>query len=398
MTSISHHIKQPIDTTDRLIGHLEGAQAGPVIVFLAGIHGNEPAGVTALEKVMGMLADQEDSIKGNIYALRGNINALKQGIRYEKDDLNRIWTEARVKALEKTELAKYESDKLEQFELYWKLMDIIEDHEGPFYFMDLHTTSSHTIPFITLNDTILNRKFTKQFPVPVILGIEEYLTGPILSYINELGYVSFGFEGGQHEDIEAIENHEAFVYVSLVLSGSLSESPLFERYLHRLKKATVGIGGFFEIFYHHKIRPSENFKMKPGYVNFQFVRDNTILAKSNDEQIRAPENCRILMPLYQEQGQDGYFLIRKIAPVFLYLSSVIRKIKIDRLLTILPGISWVNADKKVLKINLKIARFFAKPIFHLLGYRSVEVGEGFIFATSRESASKEEEYQNSRWF
>ena len=35
-------------------------------------------------------------------------------------------------------------------------------------------------------------------------GIEEYLNGPLLSYINELGYVAFGFEGGQHDDISAI--------------------------------------------------------------------------------------------------------------------------------------------------------------------------------------------------
>jgi hypothetical protein len=62
---------------------------------------------------------------------------------------------------------------------------ILEEESGPFYFFDLHTTSSDTIPFITVNDSLLNREFTSMYPLPSILGIEEYLEGPLLSYINE---------------------------------------------------------------------------------------------------------------------------------------------------------------------------------------------------------------------
>ena len=39
---------------------------------------------------------------------------------------------------------------------------------------------------------------------PIVLGIEEYLQGPLLSYINTLGYVSLGFESGQHDNKQAI--------------------------------------------------------------------------------------------------------------------------------------------------------------------------------------------------
>lgn len=396
MTSISEDI-MPQVSTERLITHIEGNNQGPIVVFLAGIHGNEPSGVFALERLSQKLVGNEKDISGNIYALRGNINALEKGIRFEKEDLNRLWTKGRMQALNQKHVFISNPDQAEQQDLYENLMSIINRHEGPFYFMDLHTTSSHTIPFITLNDTILNRKFTRQFPMPIILGIEEYLKGPALSYINELGYVAFGFEAGQHDEKQSVDNHEAFAYVSLVLTGVLPETKLFHRYMQRLKKATRGIGGFYEIFYRHEIQQEEEFIMRPGFVNFQTVRKNAYLAESNNEGIYAPHESRVLMPLYQTQGEDGFFLIRKIAPIYLHISAILRKLRMDHLLTLLPGVSWQTKAKEGLKINLRIARFFAKPIFHLLGYRSVEIGDHYLFANSREKASRDKEYKFAKW-
>ena len=76
------------------------------------------------------------------------------------------------------------------------------------------------MPFMTVNDSILNRKFTEQFTVSIILGIEEYLDGPLLSLINERGFVAFGYEGGAHNNIRSLENHVAFIYLSMNQAGT----------------------------------------------------------------------------------------------------------------------------------------------------------------------------------
>ena len=60
--------------------------------------------------------------------------------------------------------------------------------------------------------------------MPIVLGIEEFLNGPLLSYINEMGYVAFGFEGGQHDSPLAYKNHKSFIYLSLLYAGCDSES------------------------------------------------------------------------------------------------------------------------------------------------------------------------------
>ncbi|MFQ3212719.1 MAG: hypothetical protein ACI9XJ_001441 [Marivirga sp.] len=382
----------------RIIGHIEGKQPGPVNIFLGGIHGNEPAGVFALKEVLNSLSEKKVAIKGSIYAISGNLSALEKGFRYQKQDLNRIWTADRIQALRERKLSDDTADEKEQIAIFDSIMEIMATHKGPFYFADLHTTSSHTIPFITLNDTMLNRRFTLNYPIPLILGIEEYLTGPVLSYINELGYVAFGFEGGQHDEKAAVTNHIAFIYVTLGLTGAIVNRTEYAFYLSKLAAATMGITGFYEIFHREHVVEADHFMMRPGYVNFQCIKTGSYLATSKEQKILAQEQARIFMPLYQKQGDDGFFLIRRIAPFFLKLSVFFRKLRLDKLLVLLPGVSWRDKKKDYLKVNLKIARFFTKPFFHLLGYRSVIHNEKYLFAHSRETASRDEEYQNTHWF
>jgi succinylglutamate desuccinylase len=64
----------------------------------------------------------------------------------------------------------------------------------------------------------------------------------------------------------------------------------------------------------------------------------------------------------------------------------------------MPGISWHNKEKGVLKVNLKIAKYYAKSIFHLLGYRSKEADQTYLFVTNRERVSKTKNYVNEPWF
>ena len=130
-----------------------------LLVFFAGIHGNENAGVQALTEVLGKL--DKDQIKGTVYGIKGNIKALQAHQRYIDEDLNRLWTKNRLQDLETR--SELHTEDREQKALFSILNTIIEIHAGPFYFIDLHTTSSKTLPFITINDALINRKFSKLF-------------------------------------------------------------------------------------------------------------------------------------------------------------------------------------------------------------------------------------------
>ncbi|MCF6308090.1 MAG: succinylglutamate desuccinylase/aspartoacylase family protein [Flavobacteriaceae bacterium] len=382
----------------RIIGEIIGTQPGPTLIFTAGIHGNEPSGVFALHQVLKEIKEKNIPIKGNIYAISGNLTALENGSRFINQDLNRMWTSERMRQIKSGNIEKIGEDTVQQLNIYNVINNILTTEEGPFYFMDLHTTSSETIPFLTVNDSLINRKFTEQYPVPLILGIEEYLDGPLLSYINELGYVAFGFEGGQHDSLSSIENHIAFIYQSLVYTEAVSKEEIdFQYYYDLLAKTSVDSRNIYEIYYHYRIKEDEKFTMKPGFLNFQRIDKGQELADSNGETITAKKQGRILMPQYQCQGDDGYFSIRKIPQVFLNLSSFFRKLRFDKLLPIMPGVSWRSDKKDTLIVNRKIAWLFAKQFFHLMGYRSKKLDETHLIVKNREAASREDEYGTVLW-
>ncbi len=238
----------------------------------------------------------------------------------------------------------------------------------------------------------LNRKYAELYPVPMILGIEEYLDGPILSYINELGYVAFGFEGGQHEDPQAVINH------TLGFTGCLVHEDIAFRHAHEtLTNASRGVHDVYEIFYRHEIGPDDAFFMNPDFINFEKVKKGRALAQSNGEFLSASKSGRIFMPLYQKQGDDGYFLIRRIPRFVLKLSDGMRKLRMDRLFAILPGIRWESQEKEALIVDRSVARFFTREIFHLFGYRRKVIDDKTVRMTNREAVARDEEYVRAPW-
>ncbi|MFD2565677.1 succinylglutamate desuccinylase/aspartoacylase domain-containing protein [Aquimarina rubra] len=393
----SKALDQSIDV-ERLIGYYKGGQPGPTLIFFGGIHGNEPAGVFALKRVFEELENLKTPMSGTMYGISGNLWALENGVRYHEEDLNRLWTNDTVKDLHSNKLHHDNEDSIQQLEIYNTIKQILHKEKGPFYFFDLHTTSSKTTPFLTVNDSMLNRKFTMQYPIRIILGIEEYLDGPLLSYINERGYVSFGFEAGQHDDPASIKNHISFIYLTMVYSGCVHKSDAnFEKHYTLLNDELKKSHKTYEIFYLHKIINGEEFRMKDGFINFQKINKGQNLAISNGKNVAAESNGRIFMPLYQGKGDDGFFIIKKTPYFFLRLSAILRKIRFDHILPTLPGIRWISDKKDALLVNLKVARFFTKQFFHLLGYRSKEIDKTHLIIKNRETASRKEDYKNAVW-
>ncbi len=384
---------------DRIIGHIAGSQPGPTVVFIGGIHGNEPSGIFALHRIIDHLKDKRNTISGDIYAISGNLLALSRGERFLKYDLNRVWTKQCLENISTHEDGKTDKDLKELARIHELTMSILSKHSSPFYFIDLHSTSGETTPFITLNDTLTNRKFSLGFPVPVILGIEEFIEGPYLSYVNELGYVALGFESGQHDEIASIKNHESFIYLTLEHTGTMKKTDIsgYDNYYELLAERADYSQKFFEIRDRYKIEENEIFQMNEGYVNFQTIAKGDHLARSNGVDVPANYSGKIFLPIYQEKGEDGFFIVRKIPNVVLKLSSFLRKINFDNVLPFLPGIRWASSKKNILRVNKKTARLFARDFFHLLGYRSKVFRENYLMVRNREKNFRENDYAREKW-
>jgi succinylglutamate desuccinylase len=387
---------EPQKGTQRVFHHIKGKYPGATIVFFAGIHGNEFAGVKALDNVLQTVLDKD--ISGEIYGIYGNTKALRKNKRFLSSDLNRMWTSKQLEALKHKK--EFNEEELEQKELFDIIEHIVSSNKAPIYFIDLHTTSSKTLPFITINDALINRRFSSLFPVPIVLGIEEYLEGPLLSYLNTLGFVSLGFESGQHTDPKAVINCEAFIYLTLNHTGSLIADTCHTVTIYEdvLKNAAKKIDSVFEVVYKHHIQPKETFIMEVGFKSFQNIKKGMLLAKSNDTLLYSDFNAMLFMPLYQKSGNDGFFIIKPISSFLLKLSELLRKIKADSFLVVLPGISWHNKSLGILKANLSTTRFMAKSIFHLFGYRNKQLNQSNMLLYNRERVAKNDMYKNENWY
>ncbi|WP_439152634.1 succinylglutamate desuccinylase/aspartoacylase family protein [Winogradskyella sp.] len=385
--------KKEVEAPNRIFHHIVGDNPGSTIVFFGGIHGNEYAGVKALNKVLKLIKPSD--VNGEIYGIYGNIKALDRNKRFLKSDLNRMWTLRQLRSIENED--NLNDEEREQKELFHFINQLFATNKSPLYFIDLHTTSSKSLPFITINDALINRKFSNCFPVPVVLGIEEYLDGPLLSYLNTLGYVSLGFESGQHTDPNAVTNAAAFINLVLKYAGNVN-SINTSTYESVLKNASKNISSIFEVIYKYHIKPQEDFKMVEGFESFQNIKKGTLLAITDGIKIYSEHNAKLFMPLYQKSGNDGYFIIRSIPRFFLKLSEVLRNMNADTLLTLLPGINWYDKKTGVLKADLSVTRFMAKSIFHLFGYRNKQIDSSHLLLYNRERVSKNEMYRNEDWY
>ncbi len=377
--------EMPQVQTERVIGWVQGQQAGPTIIATGGVHGNEPSGVEALQHLVAELSSGAIPFRGNLLALNGNVAALKLQQRFIDADLNRMW-------LWKDETAElYYHDaghEVEELKAIRRLIDeTMAEQQGPFVFIDLHTTSADSIPFALIADTLNNRNFIQQMPCTTILGLEEELDGTLLSYINEMGHTAIGFEAGRHDDPACVQYHTSFMWLVMGIAGCIDRHT-FEPYHNHEKVLEKAAGKYassmFEVRYRHALLAHDSFTMNPGYHNFRRIDRFELLAQHNQRQVRARYRGFIFMPLYQSQGEDGFFIVKEVKSFWLSVSVWMRKRRGERLLLALPGVNKHPTLNNVLVVNTKVARWYSTQLFHLLGYRKKRRDGQYLFFKRRQ--------------
>jgi predicted deacylase len=372
----------------RRIGSYTSGLSGPVLIITACLHGNEPSGNIAVSRVLSALKEKKIRIKGSFYGLTGNLEALKLDQRYIDKDLNRVWKNEYIRVLHKSGSLP-SIPPFKDFEdlkgLYHEIHSITSGIKDEVFLVDLHTTSASSCPFFIMGDTIRNRKFASLLPIPVVLGVEEQIEGTMSTFLNGLGFVAVNFEAGQHHDNQSVDRHEAAIWLSLVSSGCLArdEVPDFAGKVAMLRNRVCDIPYVFESRFRYDIAKDEKFVMQPGFMNFAEVYKDQLLAHSNGFPVRAESEGWIFMPLYQSQGEDGFFIINKIPVFWIKVSAVLRRLRLDKLFILLPGVHKDRSAKQVYIVNKRVARFLTHQFFHLHGYRKIRETERMVIFVKR---------------
>jgi predicted deacylase len=374
---------------DRILGRVAGATPGPTLLCIGGMHGNEPAGVLALRRVLARLGADASGLRGTLVGLSGNRRALAAQRRYIFRDLNRMWRPDLIAAARRLTpgLPADDDEAEEQSELERELSHLLaEAPAGRTFLLDLHTTSGPGPAFVVLDDTLANRAFALEFPVPLILGIEEQLPGTLLYHYAGQGIVTLGFEAGPNDAPASVDRAEAAVWIALEACGALPRGRRPEVAAARqLLAATTGdLPRVVEIVHRHAIKPEDRFKMHPGFASFTRVHAGQTLATDLRGPVTTSQDALLLMPLYQPQGSEGFFLARPVRPFWLRLSARLRRFRLARRLSLLPGIHRHPTIPQTYLVDPRMARWLMPELFHLLGYRR-EKDEGGLRIFRRRS-------------
>jgi len=307
----------PHGTLARVLGTASaGERGGPLVLVTVGIHGNEPAGLHAMRRVFAALERGVVPLTGRVAAYVGNRAGLARKVRYVDEDMNRLWSPARVDELRHGDPRRDTIERAEQRELLELLDAELDSAESGVTHLDLHSTSGDGPPFTVVAGSAASRTAALRFCVPTLCGLEPLIAGTLIEYVGARGAAAVVLEGGQNDAVSTVDHHESAVWVTLAGAGVVREHDIpggFEPHVQRLALAADGLPPVIEIDHVHRLEPGEPFAMLPGFRNFQSVRAGQLLAHQGlglVREVRTPWSGILLMPRYQGQGLDGFFLGR----------------------------------------------------------------------------------------
>ena len=300
---------EKMDNPGRIIGKYSSNKNGPLLFITAGIHGNEPSGVQALERVFAELEMAKPLIKGTILGVTGNKKALEKNQRYIDEDLNRTWKEESMQ-----NKIKETHEQREMFEIIALLEQHPEENFTKRYFLDCHTTSSNSLPYISVQVVNDNDAWAHNFPTYIVRGFSDIVYGAIDHYLSRTGLTGFTFEAGQHTHETSVENHEGLIWLALkeACDLDLTKISCYPDCVDNFAKKNAPTQKTFEIIHRYGLEDGNTFKMQPGFENFQKINKGEFLAVKNGKKVRSEWDAYIFMPLYQSQGNDGFFVVKEV--------------------------------------------------------------------------------------
>ncbi len=306
----------------RVIGRFTGKDRGPLLICIAGVHGNEPAGVKALDLMFKMLevepiTNPEFTFKGRMLGLLGNLKAFKKGQRFIEKDLNRQWTPENVQLVRQSPADQLPPEKQEMKELLEIIESEIKEYQPEkLVILDLHTTTAHGGIFTIPTEDEESLGIAIELHAPVITGLLRGIRGTTLHYFKKettnVPTVALCFESGQHNDPLSINRAIAAITNCLRTIECVKATDVENRHDALLQEYSNGLPKVADLISIHSIKPGDEFRMEPNYENFQPVSKGALLATDKNGEITAPEDALVLMPLYQKQGDDGFFLVKKV--------------------------------------------------------------------------------------
>lgn len=177
----------------------------PEVAVVGSIHGDEPCGKRAIER---LIADEPD-VERPVKLVVANEEALDAEVRYLDDDLNRVFPGDPDAQSHEKRLAH---------NLKRELRDCTV--------LSLHSTQSYGEPF-ALVDTVdaISRAICPRLPIDVVVETDQFTEGRLIEHPHTVE-VECGFQGSDEAADNAYWLTRAFLAATSVLTAPTAETPI----------------------------------------------------------------------------------------------------------------------------------------------------------------------------
>jgi predicted deacylase len=185
-------------------------EGDPEIAVVAAIHGDEPCGVRAVERLL----DDEPPVREPVRLVVANEVALDRGVRYVDADLNRAFDEETDRDAHEYQLARALRAEIEGCRV-----------------LSIHSTQSHAEPFAVASGTgAFARAVCPALSVAAVVNSESIDEGRLFTVDADILEVEAGLQGTAEAAENAYRLVREFLTATGVLPGSkaVRELPVFE--------------------------------------------------------------------------------------------------------------------------------------------------------------------------
>lgn len=264
--------------TSKII-EINSDKPGPTLGIIAGVHGNETAGVFALQQLLPTLS----VAKGRLLVAFANPEAIEQNVRMVNKNLNRCFIESNNGDTPEDIRAR---ELMEMFDRCDALLDIhmFYDDDGA--------------PFVICEDNAID--LASKFDVDIIsTNWTKVEPGGSDGYMYLKGKIGICIECGP---ISKAKDYTVFakksIFQFLKYFDMTSESVSFSSKKKRVIKASRVV-----------CKKSDNFALSEGLRNFDKLQSGQILAVENNKKYIAGASECIIFPHYNARvGEEAYIL------------------------------------------------------------------------------------------
>lgn len=264
----------------------------PYIGVCGSVHGNEPCGASAVERLARELREGTlETGTGTLFLIHANPEATSQDRRYtaEGDDLNRLWDFSFIRSLRK-EAWGYEHHRVIE------LKEVLGDLD---VFLDLHSAATSTPPFAVSNGVPaadeIARRIGVSFLVQSWYGLADQV---IIGFLKLADVPALSVECGAHGDPDISDNAYRIALNFLRVTGALNDGtdPASNdmRTVHVIETIT---------------KPSTDFHFGSAWTGFQELESGALIGRDRVTEIRATRRCYTVLPNDNvEVGDDVIYL------------------------------------------------------------------------------------------